>query len=693
MTSKKFKVAAAAIVGIVSILAIACGNSDAGLTRADVEGIVRTEMSNAPAPGLTREEVAEIAQASVVTATADSLTAEDVQTIARDSMSDMAAMTPGNGGLTSADVDAMIQAAVADIPPPVPSAPGLTAADVERIVRKAIADSSQSESGLSREEVERIARAAIPDLPPSIPPEPSLSPAEVEQIAHSVVASIPPKSNPAEYTKYFVETAISRYEALELDATLAHYNSADSVDGQWYVFIINEAGDVIGHYDPNIIGQNLNGPLGTDVTGYTFGADMLAATEDGKWVSYVFNNPATEQLESKHSWVVRRDGLLFGSGWYTDPAEYTRFFVDEAIARYESEGLEDTLAYYNTVESLDGQWYVFIVDEDGYTISHYNPEVRGRDPSLRVDATGYFYGDDLRSATEDGKWVSYVFKNPATGGLDSKHTWAVRHDGLLFASGWYTNPAEYTKFFVNDAIEKYNSEGREATLAHYNSAGSVDGQWYVFVIYAERFQDESGTIIGHYDPGIVGQSVKGPIGTDVTGYDFGSEILSATQDGKWVSYVFKNPATGELESKHSWVVRHDGLIFGAGWYTDPAEYTKFFVNSAIEHYESEGLEDTLAYYNTRESIDGQWYVFIIDEDGYTIAHHDPAFRGRDPSLRVDATGYFYGDDLLSATEEGKWVSYVFNNPVTDGQDSKHTWVVKRDGLIFGSGWYSDDPAQ
>ncbi|MXX53746.1 MAG: hypothetical protein F4Z35_07450, partial [Dehalococcoidia bacterium] len=93
---------------------------------------MRSEMANAPEPGLTREEVAEIAQAAVVTAAADLLTAEDVQRIARDSMSDMAAMTPGNGGLTSADVDAMIQAAVADIPPPVPSAPGLTAADVER---------------------------------------------------------------------------------------------------------------------------------------------------------------------------------------------------------------------------------------------------------------------------------------------------------------------------------------------------------------------------------------------------------------------------------------------------------------------------------------------------------------------------------------------------------------------------------
>ncbi len=80
--------------------------------------------------------------------------------------------------------------------------------------------------------------------------------------------------------------------------------------------MIAEDGELIGHYDPEVLGQNLNGPLGTDVNGYNYGPDMPAADEDGKWVSYVFNNPATGDPNSKHSWVVRRDELIFGSGWY-----------------------------------------------------------------------------------------------------------------------------------------------------------------------------------------------------------------------------------------------------------------------------------------------------------------------------------------------------------------------------------------
>ena len=65
------------------------------------------------------------------------------------------------------------------------------------------------------------------------------------------------------------------------------------------------------------------------------------------------------------------------------------------------------------------------------------PMFLGRDPALRVDSTGRFYGDDLLSATEAGRWVDYVLLNPETGDERQKHTWAVRHDGLIFASGWY----------------------------------------------------------------------------------------------------------------------------------------------------------------------------------------------------------------------------------------------------------------
>ena len=30
--------------------------------------------------------------------------------------------------------------------------------------------------------------------------------------------------------------------------------------------------------------------------------------------------------------------------------------------------------------------------------------------------------------------------------------------------------------------------------------------------------------------------------------------------------VLLNPESGENRQKHTWIVRHDGLLFGSGWY-------------------------------------------------------------------------------------------------------------------------------
>ena len=62
-----------------------------------------------------------------------------------------------------------------------------------------------------------------------------------------------------------------------------------------------------------------------------------------------------------------------------DQAAYTVTFVEQAIERYESNGLGETLAYYNSEESIDGQWYVFIYDARDVLVAHAaNPDLVGR---------------------------------------------------------------------------------------------------------------------------------------------------------------------------------------------------------------------------------------------------------------------------------------------------------------------------
>ena len=243
-------------------------------------------------------------------------------------------------------------------------------------------------------------------------------------------------------------------------------------------------------------------------------------------------------------------------------------------------------------------------------------------------------------------------------------------------------------YLVKEAIGRYESDGLADTVAYYNTPESIDGQWYVFI------GDEDDVLLSHApNPSLVNQHISKAVGPN--NYPAGEAVAaSADEDGEWFSYTFPNPAGG-VETKHSWIVEYDGLIFGSGWYEDgPAksdapEYTKAFVQQAINLYDVVGRDGTIAYYNTTESMDGQWYVFIIGGDGYTISHSNPMFIGRDPALRGDSTGYFYGDDILGATEAGRWVSYVLTNPETGKEQRKHSWIVRHDGLFFGSGWYEE----
>ena len=163
----------------------------------------------------------------------------------------------------------------------------------------------------------------------------------------------------------------------------------------------------------------------------------------------------------------------------------------------------------------------------------------------------------MLSATEAGKWVSYVYRNPESGGigadhtgaLEYKHVWVVKHEGLLFASGWHISADQYTQFVVDEAIARYHADGLDSTLAYYNNPESVDAQWYVFVATPD------GNVLGHYNADDLGSYLEEML-------DDGS--FRATEEGVWVTHEDVNPVTGEIEDKHFWLVAHDGLVFGSG---------------------------------------------------------------------------------------------------------------------------------
>ena len=275
--------------------------------------------------------------------------------------------------------------------------------------------------------------------------------------------------------------------------------------------------------------------------------------------------------------MILHDGLIFGSGWYepgpdkSDTPSYTRAFVRQATNLYDALGLKETLAYYNRPESIDGQWYVFIIDENDLVIGHPDPGRLGLDLTgwVGTDANGYNFGPEMLSATEEGRWVSYVYKNPETGGIspqdlgdvDLKNVWVVRHDGLLFASGWYIDVDQFTQDIVAAVADLFREVGLEGTVesfannpgdvlggvaesaVSYNTSGTVEGEWSIFIA------DTSGGVVFHFSPAMNGQRLEDLLGADTSDFD---------EAGAWLT----------SESMRIWVVNVDGWAFGAGWRSD-----------------------------------------------------------------------------------------------------------------------------
>lgn len=128
--------------------------------------------------------------------------------------------------------------------------------------------------------------------------------------------------------------------------------------------------------------------------------------------------------------------------------------------------------------------------------------------------------------------------------------------------------AEEAQALVAKAIAYYDDTNMETAFAAFNNREGefVDRDLYIFVYGPER------TVVSHgADVKLIGT----PVDTlfDIHGKPFGTAIMdSATEEGVWTDYTWFNPVNRELHAKSSWIVRHDGYVFGAGIYLpDDAE--------------------------------------------------------------------------------------------------------------------------
>ncbi len=539
---------------------------------------------------------------------------------------------------------------------------------------------------------------AVPD--PTAMPEPTATP---EPTAVPDPTPDPGVLTDDELTRAYLTSAIEYYEENGLDATLELYRSEAGMDrGRTLVLIDNaESTLLIFRTIPALEGQYI-GP-GSPLS--DLGAWVEFATEEGHWIELQSLNPVTQLEEPRRILLVQHGDLVFSAGHSAlveNVEDSTKEYVNKAIAKYDNEGLDAVVAHYNSRDSVEGQFYLFLIGEDDIYVAHpIFPHLIGTDIKDVVGSDGQELGREIAQATEEGLWVEYLWPHPESRQEQQKVTWAIRHDGLIFASGYYAgepetgppawrdaDPRQYTIRYVNRAIERYENEGLESLLNYYNSVASFEGEWYLFAT------DENDIYHIHpLLPNLIGTDINDVVGAN--GYRLGEELAKAAEEGVWVEYLWPHPVSLKEVPKVAYAVRRDGMLFASGYYVqveDPAAYTIAYVQEAIDYYENNGLDATIALYSSEEGIDGQWSLLLADEnDILRIAPFVQHLIGtdlKDFSLLSDRN---LGEEFAAATEDGIWISSVFPNVRTSESTYAHVWVIRYDGLIFTSAYYDDQP--
>lgn len=122
--------------------------------------------------------------------------------------------------------------------------------------------------------------------------------------------------------------------------------------------------------------------------------------------------------------------------------------------------------------------------------------------------------------------------------------------------------AEEAQVLVGRAIAHCEAVGHQAAFAAF---GAATGDFrsrdlYVFVLGPDR------TVVAHgANAALVGLAADTL--RDVDGVPFASRFLDeSTEAGSWMDYKWQDPVSAEVQAKSSWIVRHQGFVFGVGIY-------------------------------------------------------------------------------------------------------------------------------
>ena len=231
---------------------------------------------------------------------------------------------------------------------------------------------------------------------------------------------------------------------------------------------------------------------------------------------------------------------------------------------------------------------------------------------------------------------------------------------------------------VEETIRMYDAD-RESAFADITALAGNPVVHYPFVLYTD-----TKTVVAH---GAIPDRVGTPSQIILGGYaDKPYDVIIdelQNSDGTWVDYIFLDPTTNEDGLKRSWLVLHDGYIFGAGFYYSIEDKINRVLDDAIALYEADGGFDGI---NALQAIPNAHYPLVIDPvANILVAHGTYSERVGTVPLPFDISLTEIADALANGS---KVVTYLqFTNPVTGADDQKQVLFKLHDGYIFAAGYY------
>ncbi len=298
-------------------------------------------------------------------------------------------------------------------------------------------------------------------------------------------------------------------------------------------------------------------------------------------------NPGNAEASSHELRLLKKDS---GASPQTEvaPLEATKAYVNDAIAAYR-EDPEKALAYYRSEKSIVSDppgLYLTLLDGDTIKVNPIFRGAEGLSISWRGDPLGNRYGAKLAAADEDGAIVEYLLPISSQDYTFRKKTaWAIRAnvpdidnpgemEDLVFSAGWLDLEGE-VEFTFNEAQKAVGAviEARARmqvevtvpnvgtavpTFNYYKSTDSIDGEIYVWLAFPTGLIFADATM-----PELVGQNI------DDVYPDVGEDMVAVQpQQARWITHMWTNPQTNQVELKHSYVTNFIGLYIVSGYYNE-----------------------------------------------------------------------------------------------------------------------------